>query len=150
MPRIHDFVPPPADALELPLNELALRLLRFQVATEDQDGRMSFNLCVNRSHFGEYEPMGDAAGPFLRALTEAKDWLYLHGLVASVNPDQRHDSEGSFVTRRGRAFLEDHDGLARLHAERRLEVELHPIIAERVQSQWILGEYEAARVPGDA
>ena len=80
---------------------------------------------------------------FLRALTEAWDWLVVHGLVSSADPRQRGD-DWTFVTRRGRGFLDEQDGLAKLQAERRLDVDLHASIAERVRAQWSLREFESA------
>ena len=50
LPRIYGFVPSPSDTLELPVDGLALRLLAFQAAVEDESGLASFNLCINRSH----------------------------------------------------------------------------------------------------
>ena len=144
VPRPSDFVPPPAEPLELPLDALATRLLALEAAIEEGGGRVSFNLCVNRAHWGDYEPMGDLAIPFLRALNEARDWLFLHGLVGWADPDQSHDNHGSFITRLGRSVLGDERGVERLRAHRRLDVDLHPLVAARVRSQWILGEYEAA------
>ena len=137
------FVPAPADALDLPLDSLALRLLAYLGAAEDAGQHASRNLVTNRNWWGDYEPMGQLAEPFMRALTEAWDWLYLHGLVSGADPRQQGD--WAFVTRRGRALLEaQDDGLARLRAQRRLDVDLHPLIAARVRAQWSLAEYEAA------
>lgn len=42
----------------------------------------------------------------------------------------------------------ERDGLALLRAESRLEVDLHPLIAQRVRAQFLLGEYEMAAMVG--
>lgn len=44
-----------------------------------------------------------------------------------------------FVTRTGRAMAAQPDGLARLHAEPRLGVELHRRLAGTVRNQFLLG-----------
>jgi uncharacterized protein (TIGR02391 family) len=129
-------------ALSLPLDELAMHLLRHVQSTEER-GFVSSNLTVNINHWAGHD-VGDDPYVFLRALTEAWDWLHIHGLVSSREPSQSHGVDFAFITRKGLALLEDPDGLSRLRAERRLDVDLHHLIAERVRSQYLLGEYEAA------
>jgi hypothetical protein len=137
--KLTDVIPPPTETLELPVDVLALRLLRYFCANEDVGGGVSQNIVINAAHWSEYEPMQEHRDPFMRALREAWDWLYVHGLLGSPVREER-----SFVTRRGRAVASQGDGLAWLRAERRLDVDLHPSIGGRVRPQWLLGEYEAA------
>jgi hypothetical protein len=126
----------------MPLDQLAARLLAYERALEDSGNSGTRNMVVNGGHWSEYQPLSDLRD-FLRALTEAWGWLLVHGLVSSADPRQRGD-DWTFVTRRGRAFLDDQDGPAKLRAERRLDVDLHESIAERVRAQWSLGEFESA------
>ena len=74
------------------------------------------------------------------ALAEAYDWLIIHGLLSGI-PGK---GEWLFITRRGLAVLEADDGPALMRAEARLDVDLHPRIAARVRTQFLLGEYELA------
>ena len=82
------------------------------------------------------------------AVAEAWAWLEANALVA----DTPGSGGGwSFVTRAGRTLASRPDGLPRLRAEQRLGLELHPRIAGKVQSQFLLGEKTppAALQPGD-
>lgn len=138
--RPEDFLPPPAEVVELPLDVLAWRLLAYLAAAEDE----------NEPHYvdrdlvtlGGFWPIGTPHDPaFVRAMTEAWDWLVAHGLVSG--PARQHRTD-AFVTRPGRRLLGEPDGLARLRAEQRLDVDLHEQIADRVRTQYLIGEYEAA------
>jgi uncharacterized protein (TIGR02391 family) len=143
VPYPHEFIPRPAEAVDLPLDALALRVLAYAGAVDDAGDHVTRNIATNRNWWGEYEPMGELAQPFLPALVEAWDWLYGHGLVSGADPRQA-GADWAFLTHRGRAFLDDPDARARLRAEGRLDVDLHPLIAARVRAQWSLGEYEPA------
>lgn len=77
-----------------------------------------------------------------RAYEEAFDWLVSHGLV-SREPSQS-GSDWFFVTDAGWEVVQSSGGLAKIAAAERLNVDLHPHIAARVRSQYLLGEYEAA------
>jgi uncharacterized protein (TIGR02391 family) len=69
-------------------------------------------------------------------------WLERHGLVG---PEPSQSTPGwFFITRRGQQFINDDGALDRVRAEDRLSVDLHALIAERVRSQYLLGEMEAA------
>jgi hypothetical protein len=140
-----DFVPPPTETLELPLDALALKLLAFLRAIEDSGGVASPNFVTNAAHWAEYEPMDQSREPFMRALREAWDWLYLHGLVGAPEREER-----SFVTRRGRALLSEDDGLARLSAQRRLDVDLHSLIADRILLAVVARRVRGGGVLGNA
>lgn len=76
----------------------------------------------------------------LAALAEAFDWLINQGLLSGI-PGR---GDFLFITRRGVAALDAADGVARIRSEARLDVELHPRIAVRVRTQFLLGEYELA------
>ncbi|HEY5260946.1 MAG TPA: TIGR02391 family protein [Solirubrobacteraceae bacterium] len=141
--QLTDFIPTPAEVVSMPLDQLALRLLAYERALEDSGGNGTRNFVVNAGWWSDYEPMGEVRRDFLRALVEAWDWLLVRGLVSTVDPRQRGE-DWTFVTRRGRALLDDQDGLAKLRSELRLDVDLHEAIAERVRAQWSLGEFESA------
>jgi len=140
-----DFVPPPEQAIALPAAELAVRLLAWFVTLQGNDPNSqpsilhSNNITVQSSW--PYHAVGRRAGEFLRAIAEAWAWLEANALIAGTP-----GSSGgwSFVTRAGRALAGRPDGLARLQAEQRLGLELHPRIAGKVQSQFLLGESETA------
>jgi uncharacterized protein (TIGR02391 family) len=93
---------------------------------------------------GLWEGVGpdETGGDFLRAIHEAWWWLRNHGLVV---PRVGDGGPGwCEVTTRARRVLASDDGLALIHAEARLDVELHPLVAGRIRRQFILGEYELA------
>lgn len=138
--RPEDFLPLPGKVAELPLDVLAMRLLAYLAAAEDENEPHYIDRdLVTLGGFWRAETPHDQA--FLRAITEAWDWLVAHSLLSG--PARQHRSD-AFVTRHGRRLLTDADGLARLRAEERLDVDLHERIASRVRSQYLIGEYEAA------
>jgi uncharacterized protein (TIGR02391 family) len=77
-----------------------------------------------------------------QALAEAYDWLLLHGLLA-VAP---RDNQGGwlFLTRKGEAVLAAPNAVQLVQAEARIGLDLHPRIAARIRSQFLLGGYELA------
>ena len=126
----------------LPADQLALRLLHAMVEGEPE------TFFQNRAHVRidlENGPWADLDGTSrhwaARCYEEAFAWLEQHGVVA---PEPSQSSPGwFFITRRGRLLLGE-GGLAHLRAAERLEVDLHPLIAERVRSEYMLGEFELA------
>jgi uncharacterized protein (TIGR02391 family) len=123
--------PPPTEEVKrLPIDELAMQLLR-RLAQNPQG--------LNEIHRGN---LAVGLPPEIhREFAEAYDWLAIHGLV-SVNPGE--STGWGFITRRGRRLAAEPEGLARLRAEERLDVDLHPKIGTRAQTQFLLGEPEAA------
>jgi uncharacterized protein (TIGR02391 family) len=77
-----------------------------------------------------------------RRLDEVLEWLQINGLIAWDS--SRDVGDWFFVTRRGSEIANTDSGVAQIQAERRLAVDLHPSIADRVRNQFSLGEYEAA------
>jgi len=133
--------PTGAEAEELPTEALALRLLAHLGA--EQRGALQRALFVNRDILQRYA--GDAdMFRYERAMQEAWDWLRTTGLLSLADPKQM-GGDFAFVTRLGEAALEEH-GSARIAAQRRLAVDLHPLIAGRVRQQFVLGEYELAGI----
>lgn len=121
------------EVVRMPLDALALRILRDVNETDEWN---SYNWMNSRQQSPEFRQRPDA----LRAFEEAWAWLRAKALVAH-NPTQTHEA-AIFITRRGRKALDE--GLALTRAEERLDVDPHPRIAERVRSQFLLGEYELA------
>ncbi len=134
------------EANELPIDALAMRILRYFEPLEDHASDISRRGIGNKGTWitrdMSDEERARALGASIRAL-EAYDWLYLHGLVAP-RQDATGFTETGYITERGREVLARTDGLATLRAEERLNVDLHPILAERVRQQFLLGEYELA------
>jgi uncharacterized protein (TIGR02391 family) len=138
--RPEDFLPPIAEVVEFPVDVLAMRLLAYLAAAEAEDAQHY----VDRDlvTLGGFWPIGTPHTPaFVRAITEAWDWLVAQGLLSG--PARQHRTD-AFVTRRGQRLLREPNGLARLGAEQRLGVALHQRIADRVRTQFLLGDYELA------
>ncbi len=129
------------DATELPVDRLALHLLQQFAKWSGQPSR-------NGMYRGAIQTYADNGVDrkeqiaALHGLVEAYDWLCLHGLLA-VEPEN-HQSGSCYITERGHQVLAAKDGLALVRARQRLDIELHPRIAGRVRSQFMLGEYELA------
>jgi uncharacterized protein (TIGR02391 family) len=141
-------LPDPTTAVALPIDELGLLILRHLDEGERQGqqrvhrGNVT-NLSAYYDNFGS-GPSVQSVQAMVEAFAEAYDWLTVNGLVA-VKPGET--SGWGFITRRGRAVLEDTDqshALAALRAERRLDLDLHPLIARAARRQFLLGEYELA------
>jgi uncharacterized protein (TIGR02391 family) len=123
----------------LPVDRRAVEILR---AIVDGEGR---GLVQNRRNVRlelEQYQWQDRHTAAARAYEEGFDWLAQRGLVAREPTQEGPD--WFFVTERGWAVVTGDEGLTRMAAERRLDVDLHPLIAARVRSQYLLGEYEAA------
>src|SRR6266545_1771791 len=149
-PRRTDHIPPVDDAVALPTPELAMRLLAYLVALEDHYGGYGVPFSALQLHpdavasAGTWpeHTNGQHHELFLRAISEAWAWLVANGLLA-----RRPGGGGTqemFVTRAGREAAAQPDGLARLQAEQRLGVELHPRLAGKVRNQFLLGDPELA------
>lgn len=128
---------PPDEALGLPVDRLALRLLRVFGPGNAKQHRHNFLLGATQN----YQQNGVANHrEVTKALAEAFDWLLLRGLFSGIPGE----GDWLFITRKGRSVLEASNGLALVQAEARIDVDLHPSIADRVRSQFLLGEYELA------
>ena len=135
-----DPFPTGAEAEDVPLEALALKLL----AHIHSDGRTAQRpLYVNRDILQNHAGGADMFR-YERAMQEAWDWLRVNGLLSLADPKQQ-GSDFAFVTRLGEAALAD-GGMARIAAQRRLAVDLHPLIAARVRQQFVLGEFELAAI----
>lgn len=132
----------PDEVVELPLDRVAVRVLQY-LEKQDRDGvQLHYTTLVNGAAWPNVR--GENRDSFLEVLAEAWDWLLVRGLISSAHPSRTTGWGAAFITRRGREFLGDPDGLERLQAERRMEVDLHWRIRDRVRPQFLLGEYELA------
>ncbi len=120
------------DTVDLPINALALLVL------QDYDHGNGWNW---QNWMRESEQFGTARDPEINlALSEAWGWLMTHGLV--VRNSSQSSSDAYRLSRLGREALQY--GVGRLAAGERLGVALHPRLAERIQQQFLLGEFELA------
>lgn len=120
------------ETLALPIDALALLILR------DYEAAQGWNW---QNWMRESEQYGSAADRDVNdALSEGWAWLMSHGLVMRSSSGGSADSMG--ITRMGREVLKY--GTAKLAAAERLGIALHPRIAQRVEQQFLLGEFELA------
>jgi uncharacterized protein (TIGR02391 family) len=125
---------PPDEALGLPVDRLALQLLEKLEKGTVALHRYNFLIVASAS----YENNGvQDHRKVVGSLAEAYDWLSAHGLISQMN-------EGEFITRKGHQVLDADDGLALIQADTRLDVDVHPRIAARVRSEFLLGHYDLA------
>jgi uncharacterized protein (TIGR02391 family) len=120
------------DTIELPIDALALLVLQDYVAGNEWNWQ---------NWMRGSEQHGTAHDPEISlALSEAWSWLVTHGLV--VRDPSQHSPDAYQVSRLGRETLKY--GVARLAAAERLGVALHPRLAQRIEQQFLLGEFELA------
>jgi uncharacterized protein (TIGR02391 family) len=118
------------EALSLPVDELALRVLRAVRDSREWNEYNWYNTMHGMARFGD---------PALHRCAEAWGWLRARGLIARA---PQNNPDAIFVTRRGEEVLEK--GLGVVRAAERLDVDLHPRLEARVRRQFLLGEYELA------
>lgn len=120
------------DTVELPIDALAILVLQDYVAGDGWNWQ---------NWMRESEQRGTATDPQIGlALSEAWGWLMTHGLV--VRDPSQSSSDAYKASRLGRNTLRY--GVARLNAGERLGVSLHPRLAQRIEQQFLLGEFELA------
>lgn len=120
------------DTVDLPIDALALLVLDDYVAGNGWNWQ---------NWMRESEQYGTARDPEVGlALSEAWSWLMTHGLV--VRDPSQSSTDAYRISRLGRETLKY--GVARLAAAERLGVALHLRIAQRIQQQFLLGEFELA------
>jgi uncharacterized protein (TIGR02391 family) len=120
------------DTIELPINALAILVLR------DYDAGDGWNWQNWMRGSEQYGTTQDAEIGL--ALSEAWSWLMTHGLV--VRDPSQSSTDAYTISRLGREALQY--GIARLAAGERLGVALHPRLAQRIEQQFLLGEFELA------
>jgi uncharacterized protein (TIGR02391 family) len=134
-------LPSANEVVELPADDLGLRLLRL-IVEEGQGHLLSRSVVANPSYWAD-EVGGEISREFLEAMAEAWDWLILNRLVA-MQIGEGSINGHAYVTKRGKEVLAAEDGLALIRAEKLLELDLHPLLAEKIRRQFLLGEYELA------
>jgi uncharacterized protein (TIGR02391 family) len=125
----------PEDALDLPVDELAMLVLA-DLATFHELDEYNYGNGLRQDVERGYAGNRDAR----RAVSEAVAWLHAHGMVARVLED--HGGNRIFTTRWGHEALTR--SLAEVRAVDRVQDNLHPLLAQRVRRQFLLGEYEQA------
>jgi uncharacterized protein (TIGR02391 family) len=128
-------LPAAEDVVALPVEDLAVRLLRF--AVNDQQGHL---LSRSNALAPVYWPKQGSDQAFLRAIGEAWDWLRFRGLIAIKDSG----SDWTYVTKRGERVVAEQDPVAFVRAEARIAVDLHERLRDRIPRQFVLGEYELA------
>lgn len=124
-------------SLNMPIDLLGVRLLQFLVLAERTGGGQylnSYNITLNSVWPGK-------SHAYVVRIAEAWAWLVSKALVARKPGDS---DSWSIITRRGYDLAEQTDPLRRLRAEERLDVDLHPSIAQKVRAQFLMGEFELA------
>jgi uncharacterized protein (TIGR02391 family) len=151
-------LPSPRDLASLPVDELALLVLRRMMESKHTTFKQAHFLGDLLKLAGTKMP-GDSAyrrsddglggdPPHLgRAFAEAWGWLVAEALIAEAVTGLfgQLPVEGfSFVTRLGERVAKHPRALELVAAERRLGVSLHPRLEERARRQFVMGEFEAA------
>lgn len=121
------------ETLALPIDALALLILRSYRDTNGWNWQNWMRGAEQNGTATDREISG--------ALSEGWGWLMTHGLVV---PDaSQHSSDAYRISRLGHQTMEH--GMAGLVAAERLGVTtLHPRIGQRVEQQFLLGEFEQA------
>jgi uncharacterized protein (TIGR02391 family) len=119
---------------EMPIDRLALVVLAHAKSTGVWNWRNWILEWQERAGARD----GDAA---TAAVAEAWGWLLTRALVGP-GPQSNYDLHGVNITRAGEAAIER--GLAYVKATMRLDLELVPVLEQKVRPQFLLGDYELA------
>lgn len=123
---------PKAETLALPIDALALLILHDYKAGDGWNWQ---------NWMRGAEQQGTARDREIgRALSEGWSWLMTHGLV--VRDPSQPSADAYVVSRLGEETLRY--GVGKLAAAERLGMSLHPRIAQLVEQQFLLGEYDVA------
>jgi uncharacterized protein (TIGR02391 family) len=121
-----------AETLALPIDALALLILHDYKAGDGWNWQ---------NWMRGAEQQGTARDREIgRALSEGWSWLMTHGLV--VRDPSQPSADAYVVSRLGEETLRY--GVGKLAAAERLGMSLHPRIAQLVEQQFLLGEYDVA------
>jgi uncharacterized protein (TIGR02391 family) len=142
MPRLYDIFPDTDTLLILEPEELAGIVLEFLNLLPPQEA----NQLLNTHNFSNVATVDgypqEKKMEIRKALMEAWSWLDKEGLIAP-RPDSM-DSPWFFISRRGKKVL-NREEFRKLYQGNILQKHLlHPIIAEKVWSPFIRGEYDTA------
>lgn len=125
------FILEPAEVVSLPLDELAMAVLK----DAHQDNTWNWRNWMGLAKQG-YAGRRDV----LDALDEAWQWLINHGLV--VHDSSQSSADAIRVSRLGRKVLAE--GLALLKATQRLDVALVAELEYKARPQFLRGDFETA------
>ena len=123
----------PADALELPVDEVALHVLEDMIRSNTWN---SYNYCLQYTSDQRFGANDQA----VQCIGEAVEWLRSNGMIAAKPGDS--GAHSIFVTRRGHQAVKQDIGTVR--SVNRIQGNLHPMIAAKARRQFLLGEYENA------
>jgi hypothetical protein len=142
--------PHPDEGVELPVIDLAMRVLDRVAAESSLHGRDRIIRVDEERYGGAYRSVGAERQPHIghgerqQALSVAVDWLYVNGLIAR---DVSQSSDNWFiVTELGRRTAAAPDGRRFFNAHRSLNIDLDPSIDARVRRLFLMGEIEPAVV----
>lgn len=140
MTSIKSFLPDPEALLDLEPEELAGYLLEYlNSLPEDEQSKLNrYNFSL-RQTFKEYPP--EYQDEISKALMEAWIWLEREGLLA---PKPGTRGEWQFITRRGKKLKHHTDLDAFRRANLLPRYMLHPVIAQKVWSPFLRGDYDIA------
>jgi uncharacterized protein (TIGR02391 family) len=146
MARPSEFLPPLTQLRTLPIDDVAARLMAFFAAEgpgQWMHARHIVMWSVWAPSSGEPDLSEGNPAAFLAIIADAWAWLVSRALVV---PRPEQDLGWYQLSHRGvqLAGEESSVALAHLRAAARLDVDLHPLIASRVRTQFLLGEYELA------
>lgn len=132
MQALHDLTNDEIAAM--PLHRLALLVLA------NAKERQTWNW---RNWMLEFENLRNLAGDSaaIRAASEAWSWLLRHGHVATSHHGS-YDFHSVYVTRSGLEALER--GITFVRATARLDLDLVPVLEQKVRPQFLLGDFELA------
>jgi uncharacterized protein (TIGR02391 family) len=139
---IFGLIPDPEKLLALEPGELAGAVLECLNSYTKEEA----NSALNRHNFANSETVSNYPREYheriLCALMEAWVWLEREGLIA---PRPRETTgQWVFVTRRGTQLKDRNDFSAYRRADLLPKALLHPVIAQKVWSSFIRGEYDTA------
>jgi uncharacterized protein (TIGR02391 family) len=119
---------------QMPIDRLALLVLAHAKSTDAWNWRNWILEWQERTRAHD-------AGGASTAVSEAWGWLFTHSLVGPGRLSN-YDLHGVNITRAGEAALER--GLPFVKATMRLDLELLPVLEQKVRPQFLLGDYELA------
>src|SRR5574341_114760 len=139
-PSISSIIPDPETLLALEPEELAGVVLEYLNSLSENDlGQLNrYNFSLPHTVQGYPSQYREKIG---QALMEAWVWLEREGLIA---PRPGSQGEWVFITRRGRRLKKTADLQAYRRADLLPRHLLHPLIAQKVWSSFLRGEYDTA------
>jgi uncharacterized protein (TIGR02391 family) len=130
----------PNTALELPIDELALEVLKDIFDSRESSEHNYIFQYTDRMESPYRKGANSNYHLGLYAVTEAIAWLRSRHMISHRPGDSRNDT--MVVTKTGREAIEQ--GVEIVRARERIQHNLHPLILRRARRQFLLGEYENA------